>query len=96
MASKDIVVKHNKLSSERIPTVFFFPPVVAVVTTAKPYDLETCMYGLTERRGLRDPFLLSFMTCSPRFYLGIYKESPTKKVGLRLSRHNLQCTREWN
>ena len=24
MASKDIVVKHNKLSSERIPTVFFF------------------------------------------------------------------------
>lgn len=60
MASKDIVVKHNKLSSERIPTVFFFP-VVAVTTTAKPYDLETCMYGLTERRGLRSPFLLSFL-----------------------------------
>ena len=58
MASKDIVVKHNKLSSERIPTMSF--PVVAFVTTAKPYDLETCMYGLTEGRGLRNPFLLSF------------------------------------
>ena len=60
MASKGIVVKHDKLSSERIPTVFFFS-VVAFVITAKPYDLETCMYGLTEGTGLRNPFLLSFL-----------------------------------
>lgn len=82
MASKDIVVKHNKLSSERIPTVFFFFPVVAVTTTAKPYDLETCMYGLTERRGLRSPFLLSSIACTREREK--MKKRPKIGVGSRL------------
>ena len=51
MASKDIVVKNNKLSSERIPSLF----EVAVAITAKPCVLENLLARINGEVGVERP-----------------------------------------